>query len=139
MIVQLLLTAFSIVGMLISAYVTLVSYRIMKPDIRFVPRFCRMEEQSCFVILDAADARVFGVQNALLGILYYVSILLFVMIASHDNQSIIYQIVVSVSAGTVLLGAYLTYALLVKLRTSCRLCFVSHGINLGIFLLLLAY
>lgn len=139
MIIRLALTAFSIIGMLISTYVTLVSYRIMKPNIRFIPRICRMEKQTCFAILDAPDARVFGVLNALLGILYYLSILFFIMVAPHDNGSIIYQIVVSISAGTVLLGAYLSYALLAKLRTSCQLCFISHGINLGIFLFLFAY
>ena len=139
MIIQLMLIGFSILGILISFYFTLVSYRIIEPDIRFIPRFCRMDERSCFVIIDAPDARLFGVPNALLGILYYISILVFMVTMPGNSESLQYQILVSISAGTVLLGAYLVYVLFVKLRTPCPLCLISHGMNLGIFLILLAY
>ena len=139
MIIHFTLVVLSFVGMLISVYFTLVIYHIMKPDARIVPLICRMEEGACFAIIDTRDARVFGVPNAFLGILYYLSVIVFVTMFQSDSESILYQVVVSISAGTVILGAYLTYALLLKLRTPCPLCFIGHGINLGIFLLLLTY
>ncbi|MBI4481619.1 MAG: vitamin K epoxide reductase family protein [Acidobacteria bacterium] len=123
----------SALGLLISLYFTLVTYGWMRPDPRWLPAFCRMEENSCRRIVDTRQARVFGIPNSLLGIFYYAFLLGAVVRGFQEPSLWAFR---TASAVTVGLGAYLTYALLFRLRIPCPLCLTSHGLNLLIFALL---
>ena len=131
-----LLLSLTVVGLLISTYFTAVAYRWIRPDVRWVPSFCRMDEHTCASIVFTPQARVFFVPNSLLGQLYYVGILfgvVFGWIGGAGPSPVSY---VAASALTVCLGLYLSYALLFVNRVACPLCFTSHGINLAIFVIL---
>ena len=131
-----LLIGLSVIGLLISTYFTAVAYRWVRPDVRWVPSFCRMDEQTCASIVFTPQARLFVLPNSVLGQLYYLAILLGVVFGWIDGPGPLPVSYVVASALTVSLGVYLSYALLFVNRVACPLCFTSHGINLIIFLVL---
>ena len=135
-IVSLLLTLCSVIGFLISTYFTAVSYRWIRPDSSWIPRFCHMGEQTCSRLIFTPRARVFGVPNSVLGQVFYTAVLLAVFTQVLFVEPL-FSLLLSASLVTVALGAYLTYSLLFLTRVACRLCFASHAINLVIFLLFL--
>ncbi|HYQ87875.1 MAG TPA: vitamin K epoxide reductase family protein [Bacteroidota bacterium] len=137
MAVRLGLIVCSLTGFLISLYFTLVTYRLMKPDQRFIPPVCRMSGDSCLSIVDSPQARLFGVPNSLLGIAYYLGVL-FAAIGGGLPSAVFYSGLLALSICTVLIGMYLIYSLLAVLKVRCVLCFTGHILNLLILLFLLA-
>lgn len=131
------LLACGIVGLLIASYFTLVYYNKMRPNQWFIPPVCRMEDQTCMYIIHTSDAKVFGAPNSLIGIVYYGGIMIFTILSPTHVSEILNRIVIGISLGTILLGGYLVYSLLFKLKTRCILCFTGHAINVIILILLL--
>lgn len=123
--VEMLLLSCSVAGLLIALYFSLVYYRLIEADNRWVPNFCRMERNACMRILDTPEAKVFGAPNSMLGVLYYVAIL-FIPI---DRFETLFLIASLFSVG---LGMYLVHALVIRLKVHCPLCYTAHGINLVI-------
>jgi uncharacterized membrane protein len=132
-----LLAILGVLGFLIALYFTLVTYGLMRPDPQFLPRGCRMDEQTCRSIIGTDDARLFGIPNALVGIPFYAGIVWLGM-ASIDPIDIGYRVVLMASFATVFVSAYLAYSLIARSKTVCLLCFASHGINVSIATLLVA-
>ncbi len=132
MVYVILLLAF--LGLYISGYFTLVYYRIIEPDSRWIPSFCRMKEAQCISILMTPYAKVFWLPNFTLGIVYYFSIIF--LTASGALISVL-DVLLGISFFTVTLGIYLTYALFFKIEVSCPLCLTSHAINLSLAVLFL--
>jgi uncharacterized membrane protein len=142
--IQLFIVALSFAGLLISLYFTFAYYgRIKKAS--WVPEIlCAREGSSCVTVLQTPYARVFGVPNSLLGIVYY---LLIIAVAAHGLETPLHgvhyvvppiHIVFLPSLATVLLGFYLVYALWQKLAIHCALCYATHALNLVLFVLLMA-
>ena len=145
MIIRLLIVVLSLAGLVISLYFTLTYYgRIRKA--RWVPEIlCARVDSSCVTVVQTPYARVFGVPNSLLGIFYY----LLVIVATarsldlpscfHGGYQIItlFHVVFPASLATVLLGFYLIHALRRKLHIDCPLCYTAHAINAALVLLLL--
>ena len=127
----------SVIGLMISAYFTAVAYRWVQPDVRWIPSFCRMDERTCASIVFTSQARVFGLPNSVLGQLFYVFLIAGTLFNWITEPEFIATLYVAASAVTVILGTYLSYALLFINRVACPLCFTSHGINLMIFLILM--
>jgi uncharacterized membrane protein len=123
--VELLLVSCAFAGLSIALYFSLVYYHLIQADNRWIPSFCRMERGACMRILDTREAKVLGVPNSVLGVLYYVAILL-VPITRFETLFLIASIF---SVG---LGMYLVRALVVRLKVHCPLCYTAHGINLVI-------
>lgn len=92
----------------------------------------------CLNVLEAPQAAVWGVPNALLGLVWYGLILLWTLwpaplAAWHWT----WRAALITGAWTAVgFGVYLTHALLVVLRLPCRLCLLSHAINGALALLL---
>lgn len=131
-----LIVSCSILGLLISMYFTLVYYRLMKPDAVFVPAFCRLDEATCQYLMSTRNARILGAPNFVLGLLYYCGMIPYIVVTDVHN-AIPLTVVTFVSLFTVLLGVYLVYGLLYKLKTHCVLCYTSHACNFIIFLALI--
>ena len=123
------------VGFLISSYFTAISYRWIKPDVKWIPSFCRMEERTCASIVFTPRARVFGLPNSILGQVFYLALMAGVW-SNFALTSPVYYLLICASLLTVLVGLFLTYSLLFLTRVPCKLCFTSHAINLIIFILL---
>ncbi len=123
--IELLLLSCALAGLIIASYFSLVYYRIIEADSNWIPAFCRMEKQACMRILDTQEAKVLGVPNSILGLLYYGAILL----VPIDSIDVLFLVASIFSVG---LGMYLVHALVYRLKMHCPLCYTAHGINLVI-------
>ncbi len=124
--IQSLLVLLALTGFLISLYFTGVYYNYLRSDVWWVPVFCRMKEQTCRSIVQTPEARIFGVPNFALGLLFY--ILLIVSVLGNIGGFLL-DILIATAIFTVVLAVYLIYALRVRLKTDCVLCYAAHGIN----------
>ena len=143
-----LICALALVGLADSLYFTLAYYgRIRKA--RWIPEIlCAREGSACVTVVQTPYARVFGVPNSLLGIVYYVLLIAGAMenwtfgvnFDFHFARVVVpfgMAILILISAGTILVGFYLVYALRRKLHVDCPLCYTAHAINVAIFVLLI--
>jgi len=138
----------ALVGLLISLYFTFAYYGRIKKA-RWVPEvFCAREGSSCVTVVQTRYARVFGVPNSLLGIVYYVLLItgavtdwsyginVYISIA-HSVIPFMAGVLILLSAGTVALGFHLIYALRRILHTDCPLCYTAHAINAALLVVLI--
>ena len=132
---NLLLVFLSFIGFLVSSYFTAVSYGWVRPDAKWIPSFCRLGEQTCATIVFTPRAKVFGLPNSVLGQTFYLSIMTGALAGLLEHNLL--KLYLLASAITVTMGIYLTYSLLFLTRVPCKLCFMSHFINLTIFIILL--
>jgi uncharacterized membrane protein len=148
MIVRVVISVLSLAGLADALYFTFAYYgRIQKA--RWIPEIlCAREGSSCVTVVQTPYARVFGVPNSLLGIVYY---LLLIAGALSDwsfginlyvhSTYVVYPfglvLFIVISAGTTIFGFYLIYALRRKLHVDCPLCYTAHAINTAIFVLLI--
>jgi len=124
----------ALLGLAIATYFTGVAYRLIPPDTRYIPRVCRLGEDTCRKVVDTPRARVFGVPNSLLGMIYYVALMALAVAGTAPPWlDLAYRLV---AWGTVALGVFLTYSLLFITRVPCVLCFTSHALNLVIAIIL---
>ena len=146
MILRLSIAALSLAGLADSLYFTFAYYgRIRKA--RWVPKvFCAPERSSCVTVVRTPYARVFGIPNSLLGIIYYAALLVWIgFVPRHLGISgrifrpfeTLGLWLLGASLLTVILGFYLVYALRRALGVHCPLCYAAHAINLAIFILLI--
>jgi len=130
---SLLLILLSSAGMYISLYFTLVYYSVIKSSARFMPRFCRLDQISCSVIIHHKDARVLRAPNFVIGLAYYSLILFYV---GNAPMPWLDMILTYASWLTVGLGIYLVYSLYFVVKVMCPLCLISHAVNLVIAIVL---
>jgi uncharacterized membrane protein len=136
MIERVAIGALAVIGLLISAYFAAIYHKLAPSIDRFIPGFCRIEPATCTSVLQSPQARLFGIPNFDLGILYYTGLLGTSVLPTLWKQ--LFGVVFLGSIITVLTGFYLSYVLVFRLRIRCRLCFLSHAVNLLIFFFLMA-
>jgi uncharacterized membrane protein len=125
----------SILGFLISLYFAAMYHTLALRVDRYIPNFCRIEPSTCTTVLETSQARLFGVPNFDLGMLYYTGLLGSAILPALWRQ--LHLMLFLGSIVTVATGFYLSYVLVFRLRIRCTLCFVSHAVNLLLFLFLL--
>lgn len=126
--------ALAAIGLYIAAYFTLVYYGVISANTKLMPRVCRLEERTCQTVLGTKYARVFGLPNSLLGVVYYSIVIVFL---ANDRATGPVGVAVIVAAWfTVALGFFLIYSLFFIIRIPCPLCLAGHAINLAIAVLL---
>jgi uncharacterized membrane protein len=140
MILSFLIIVLSVAGLANALYFTLAYYGRVKKA-RWVPEIlCAREGSSCVTVVGTPYARVFGVPNSLLGIIYYILVIVWAagtpwrhgFSYSADGSPVPFGfsgLIVFASGLTAVLGLYLIYALRRKLHTHCPLCYLGHGIN----------
>jgi uncharacterized membrane protein len=143
--IALLITVLSLAGLAISLYFTFAYYGRVK-KFRWVPEIlCAREGSGCVTVVRTPYARVFGVSNSLLGIIYYLAILVWLPWTSavRFQEEHLWLVLgwtgalVLGNAAGVLLGFYLMYALRRMLHTDCDLCYTAHAINAFLLILLI--
>ncbi|MBZ5563492.1 MAG: hypothetical protein LAP13_13860 [Acidobacteriia bacterium] len=144
-----LIIVLSLAGLADALYFTFAYYGRIKKA-RWIPEIlCAREGSNCVMVVQTPYARVFGVPNSLLGIVYYLVLIAWATKWRSNTPSwyihfayiVIspaYFLLVLASAVTVLLGFYLVYALRRKLHIHCPLCYTAHAINTALFVLLIA-
>jgi uncharacterized membrane protein len=126
--------ALAAIGLYIAAYFTLVYYGLIQANTRLMPNVCRLDEGTCQTVLSTKYARVFGLPNSLLGVLYYVAVI--VLLAGGWATGSIGLALIVVSWFTVALGLFLVYALFFIIKIPCPLCLAGHTINLALGVLM---
>jgi uncharacterized membrane protein len=126
--------ALATVGLYIAAYFTLVYYGIVSASTKLMPTVCQLEERSCQTVLGTRYARVFGVPNSLLGVFYYLTVILLLLVGWTTGP--IATATIAVAWFTVALGIFLAYSLFFIIKIPCPLCLTGHTINLLLALLL---
>lgn len=120
----------AVVGLYISIYFTLLTYGRATPHARWVPAACRLDEQSCGTVVHTPAARlVAGIPNSVLGIGFYVFVLVAVA-TDHWSWSGTLVALLAAAASAVACGVYLVFQLYRVMRVSCPLCVAAHTINL---------
>jgi len=149
MLLRILICALALVGLADSLYFTFAYYGRIKKA-RWIPAIlCAREGSSCVTVVQTPYARVFGVPNSLLGIVYYLLLIAGAarnwacgipgyLVLSHAAVAFCLAMLIVVSAGTTLLGFYLIYSLRRKLHVDCPLCYTAHAINAALLVLLVA-
>ena len=74
MIIEKLVLLLCLAGLYIAIYFTFLAYGRIWSGTRMVPAFFRMGGGACSTVLGHPDARLFGLPNSLVGIVYYVGI-----------------------------------------------------------------
>jgi uncharacterized membrane protein len=148
MVLRAVICGLSLLGLADAVYFTFAYYGRIKKA-RWVPEIlCAREGSSCATVVETPYARVLGVPNSLLGIVYYLLLIAGAMthwsfginLYVHSTDFVVpfaLWILVLVSAGTTLFGFYLIYALRRKLHVDCPLCYTAHVINAALFVLLI--
>lgn len=130
--------ALAAVGVLIALYFTAVRYRWVRPDTRWVPSFCRMDEDTCARVVDSDHGHLFGLPNALFGLAWYL-VAGGAGVAGLTTGAVpLCPTLVAVAGLTVAVSVYLAWALLFDLRTHCNLCYTSHVLNGALLVLFVA-
>ena len=128
--------ALATVGLYIAAYFTLVYYSVVKASTKLMPNVCRLEERTCETVLGTKYARVFAVPNSLLGMLYYLAVI--VLLLAGWTAGPIATATIAAAWFTVALGIFLAYSLFFIIKIPCPLCLTGHTINLLLAVLLTA-
>ena len=88
---------------------------------------------SCSSLVHTPYGRTLYFPNWLYGVGYYLLILYYALLPSTNLQ---YLAIICASA-SVILGIYLVWALIIKLRYFCFYCYSGHLINIVVFSLLI--
>ena len=126
--------ALAMIGLYIAAYFTLVYYGLLAPSTKLMPSVCRLKDRTCQAVLTTKYARLFGVPNSLLGVLYYSAVI--VLLSGGWTAAPIGTALIAAAWFTVAVGFLLVYSLFFIIRIPCPLCLAGHTINLLLALLL---
>ena len=145
MVLRVLIPIISFAGLLNALYFTLAYYgRVRKA--RWVPQaLCAREGSTCVAVARTFYARVFGVPNSLLGIVYYLALIGWILAGGGRVSAAgtavgmreAWCLLVAASGVAVVLGLYLIHALGRILRVHCPLCYAAHALNLALIILLI--
>lgn len=111
------LVAIAVLGLINALYFTLLYFRLVRPDSRFLPAFCRLGEQTCQAVVFTAYGRFWRVPNGLIGTLFY----LLVIAAAVLNGEWLLDGALAAALLSLVYGVYLIHALAVRLRARCPL------------------
>jgi uncharacterized membrane protein len=141
--VEFSIAVLALAGLVNALYFTLAYFGRVKNS-RWVPEIlCAREGSSCVTVVQTPYARVFGVPNSLLGILYYVAVIIWVALRDPIATTVpaaaipLRGLLIAASGLTVALGFYLIFALRRRLHVDCPLCYTAHGINAALLVLLI--
>lgn len=134
---RLALAALSLAGLWAAVTMTGAFYGWWRGPARLVPeRLCSPRAGGCLDILATRYARVFGPPNSSLGIAYYLLLLAVAAAGPARLPGALEAPLRAIAWGVVIFSVYLAWSLLFRLRTGCPICFLSHGINLAVALIL---
>ena len=121
-----LILILSILGILITSYIS-IAHLLNKKVI------CPVNSKSCNVVLDSKYSKTLGIKNEIIGLVYYLIILLSIFVAF---PLFLIKVASSLAAlySTVLLGIQIKV-----LKNYCSWCITTAIINIILFLLILNF
>jgi len=123
---MLLIQLFSVLGLVVSWYAYTVERNLkVNPDYR---PFCDFKDSmSCNKAFMSSSGHLFGISNALGGIIFYALLSVLTFFASDD---FVFYMTLASFWGTI----YLAYVSYVKMRNFCLVCNIIYLINVFLFI-----
>lgn len=108
-------------GIVIAGYIYFVELQVEKNS--SYKAMCDLSDTvSCTKVAKSRYAKMFGISNALLGLVFYVIVM---VLALLDQKNLILLL----SLFACLMSVYLAYIMLTKIKSSCLMCIVTYVIN----------
>ncbi|MFT4303955.1 MAG: vitamin K epoxide reductase family protein [Candidatus Woesearchaeota archaeon] len=119
---------YAVIGIIVSIYVMYVEKKL-KHNAKY-KAICDINSKifCTKVILDRSAYLVFGLHNSIIGILYYIT----VIIASFYANFIL---IVVISIPAIMMTIYLMIVTLIRIRKICIMCSITHILNIIIFII----
>jgi len=95
------------------------------------PEICRLEDGGCAVLFRSPRSRLLGVPNASLGVTLYLLLAIGLLFGWSA------WILLGMMLPAVAMSAFLGWSLIVN-RHQCRICWLGHIANAGLFVMLLS-
>ena len=115
------------IGLILSAYLYSVDRKLAKNSEYHA--VCDISNKiSCTAVTKSPFSKMFGVPNALLGILFYA----FIMGAAY--LQLLWAVLIA-SVAAVILDIYLFYIMHTRIKKYCIACIATYAVNLAILLL----
>ncbi|BCW97335.1 MAG: hypothetical protein KatS3mg024_0162 [Armatimonadota bacterium] len=133
-----LILAAAIVGLVNAALFTAMIYGWLALDSPLLTRVCRVDSGDCRKVITSPRARLFGVPNSVLGVVWYLLAGSLAAAALGTGSLPWRPALLALSALTVVVGIYLIWSLRFRLQVHCWFCYLGHATNFIIFAGLLA-
>lgn len=117
----------SLIGILLSYYAYVVEQKTLANP-SYKPMCDISDRISCSRPITTGYSRMFGVSNSLIGMLFYVTLLVLAFL----QQSTLISIALVLSLLATMFFAYILY---VKIRSLCLVCTASYAVNIALFVL----
>ncbi len=127
--IDLWLIFLSVIGLIITSYISIAHARNKKV-------VCPINSSSCNVVLDSEWSNILGIKNEFLGLVYYISIIVGVILINQGYFAILNII----KAATTISTLYSIFLVIVQARIIkefCFYCICTTIINVAIFMLLI--
>jgi len=142
-----LILILSLAGLLNALYFTLAYYGRVRKARWVPPALCAREGSNCVAVVRTFYAHAVGLPNSLVGIVYYLGLLGWVLAGGGQASAAgtviwlhgVWWLLVAASGVAVVLGLYLIHALWRILRVHCPLCYAAHAINLALLALMILF
>lgn len=100
--------------------------------LRKKPLACPIDNHDCNAVVESKWGKLFGFKNEVLGIFYYVFVIVLAFLLFYGTEKLIYFLTI-ISLGALAFSFYLFYVQAKILRNYCFYCLISALINLLIF------
>ncbi len=130
--------AAALVGLVNAALFTALMYGWLEIESPLLTRVCRVDAGDCRKVIGSPRARLFGVPNSVLGVVWYLLAGFLAATALATGALPLRPALLVLSALTVAVGLYLIWSLRFRLRVDCWFCYAGHAANIVIFAALLA-
>ncbi|MCI0650303.1 MAG: vitamin K epoxide reductase family protein [Planctomycetes bacterium] len=116
---------------LVASGLALYGRRFVLPSVLTGPRVCKLEEGGCQILFRTKEASLLGVSNALLGLLYFATIIAGIALDLPG------WLLLAGSSAAVAMTIRLAYILIAR-HLECRICWLGHAANVAVWTLLVA-
>ncbi len=122
-----LIAILAFLGFLVATYLTILHYKNALPP-------CAIAK-GCETVLTSKFATVFGIPIALLGSLFYTSVIAVCILFYHNSKKIYSRAIFLIASAGILVSIVLFYIQLALIKNFCQYCVLSEAINFSIFFL----
>ncbi len=118
----------SIIGLVISGYIAISHVRNKKV-------VCPINSRSCNAVLDSDWSNILGLRNELIGLAYYLSIIIGLILINNGYSTISSILRIAATVST-LYSVFLMMIQVRILKEFCFYCFCTTIVNIALFILL---
>jgi len=121
-----ILLCLGVSGLALSVYMTVIFLRVQRGQ------SAQCFDATCPMVMRTPYARTLGFPNTYLALLFYLALVVYSCLRLAGAEAWLFVPVAAATGLSLLMSAYLIYALLVKLKQACFLCMLGHGLNAAV-------